>query len=506
MISRRHLLPSAAALFAPAPPPNVLVILCDQLNASATSLYGGPVSTPHLERLARTGVVFHQATCPTPFCSPSRASIVTGLYPHTHGVVHNLMRKDYPTEGGPETEEGITRQDQTLDSLLNAAGYATHHYGKWHLSGDTLPYLPDMYREHHEYVKEMAPVFSQVRQRPREQWMDWYGWALPVTVAPAYREALKPVADKLHPRYSDFLTKIGRLDLPLDQLFDTRVADKTIARLQGKDSRPFLITCSFNLPHDPNLIPAPYSEMYPAARIQLPPNARANDPFFEKDLSRVFGAGEGGETRLREFLRVYYGSVRYIDDQVGRVLRALEESGQADRTIVVFTSDHGDMAGGHGMMWKSTQSFYQEVARVPMIVRAPGRTKAGRSDAQVSLVDLAPTLLELTGQRATQPMDGVSFASLLNGGSSSKPQFSQRICERVQPNPQRTRKLADPRRGAFMIQTGEFKYARQAGGYELLFDRRRDPGETTNLAGEGSRSAIMAHLRAELDKAVTMAR
>ncbi|MDX1982049.1 MAG: sulfatase-like hydrolase/transferase [Bryobacteraceae bacterium] len=126
MTSRRHLLTSAAGVFAPAPPPNVLVILCDQLNASATGLYGGPVSTPNLERLARNGVVFNQATCPTPFCSPSRASIVTGLYPHSHGVVHNLMRKDYPTEGGPQTEEGITRQDRTLDSLLHAAGYATH--------------------------------------------------------------------------------------------------------------------------------------------------------------------------------------------------------------------------------------------------------------------------------------------------------------------------------------------------------------------------------------------
>ena len=133
-------------------PPNILMIQCDQLSARALTLYGGPVCTPHIERLAAEGVVFDQAICPAPSCSPSRASIVTGRYPHAHGVAHNVNRRDYPSYRPPATEEGLEVTDVTTERLLSEAGYATYHVGKWHLSDDDLPYYPQMFREHLEYA------------------------------------------------------------------------------------------------------------------------------------------------------------------------------------------------------------------------------------------------------------------------------------------------------------------------------------------------------------------
>jgi arylsulfatase A-like enzyme len=168
--------------------------MCDQLNANVLGCYGGPVPTPNIDRLAREGVCFTDAVCPTPFCSPSRASMILGLYPHTHGIVHNVNGRDYPAIPAPQTEEGIRADDVTTEKLLHAAGYDAHHYGKWHLMDEDLPYYGDMYGEHHEYAERMQARFAEVRRRPRETWLDWYNWALPVEQSAPYRAAIEALA------------------------------------------------------------------------------------------------------------------------------------------------------------------------------------------------------------------------------------------------------------------------------------------------------------------------
>ncbi len=467
--------------------PNILLMMCDQLNASVLGCYGGPVPTPNLDRLTREGILFDQAICPYPVCSPTRASIVTGLYPHTHGITHNINKRDYPAIGAPDTEEGIKTDDVTTEKLLHAAGYQTHHYGKWHLLDDDLPYYTDMFTEHGAYVQEMADTFAGVREQPASQWMNWYDWALPVEVAPPLAEAVAALGDRWSGgMYTDFITKMGRLRLPAEQSFDVRVADHTVERLRSLDERPFMLTCSFNTPHDPNVVPSPYYESVSPDDIELPATFDTREPRVETHWSRLI-ISELGEAAAREFLRIYYASCMLVDEQVGRVLNALDVSGRANDTIVIFTADHGDMAGNHGMVWKSSDNFYEDLVRVPLIMRYPRRLPPGPSSLHFSTTGLMPTLLALTGQPAQAHVQGTDLSPYLLGQTDPAQAPSHTFCERVPAGPEGRRIVNPGTPGSFMIRGQGWKYVRYHDGDQWLFDLDNDPLEERNLAADPER-------------------
>ena len=463
--------------------PNVLLLMCDQLNARILRCYGGPVPTPNIERVLHRGVRFTNAACPTPVCSPSRASMLTGRYPGSHGIAHNCMQKDYPRGTGPspKTEEGITNADRTTERILNESGYSTHFYGKWHLSGEELSYFPDMYREHQEYYDEMTDEMAQVRQRPRDQWVDWYGWAQPVQVSEYLKNA---AAERWQGRaYADFIAKMGRLLWTDEKCFDFKSASRALQTVTSA-SRPFMVTCSFNNPHDPNVIQDPYYSAFDPEKIELPETFSHWEPRFADEHSRQM-VRDLGEPFVREFLRIYYGQVLFVDKQVGRILDALEESGQGDNTIVVFTADHGDMAGGHGMVWKSTTSLYEDVVRVPLIVSHPGLTAdAGVCSWEVNLTDLMPTLLELTSHAVPEGVQGQSFADAVFGRQEAPEYFQFNLSERIVPNAEHIRAYSDKPQGGFMLQTPTHKYVQYTDGEEFLYDREHDPGEIASCAAD----------------------
>ncbi|UCG59586.1 MAG: sulfatase-like hydrolase/transferase [Phycisphaerales bacterium] len=473
--------------------PNILFVICDQLNPGALSCYGGPVDTPNIDQIAAEGIRFTQATCTTPFCSPTRASIVTGMYPHAHGVVLNA---------NPARQIGIGRDDTTTEKLLNQAGYRTHHYGKWHLEGDELPCYPDMFRSGLEYKEKMAPVFEKVRRQDKATWMNWYGWALPVEISAALQKQVDALGDRWKDkRFAEFITKMGRLKLPLEQCLDVQVADLTCSRLRTLQNKndPFMITCSFTWPHDPNVAPSPYYEAFDPAKIRLPANRHVREKRFEKNWSReiVRALGEPG---LREFLRVYYAMVKLIDDQVGRILETLNALGKMDDTIIIFTADHGDMMGGHGMVWKSTSAFYEEVVRVPLLVRYPRKFKPQLSDLAADSTDLMPTLLELTGHPIGRQVQGQSLVPFLTAARDPSEARRYTYCERVRPHPQGRRKVLPGTKGDFMIRGNGWKFIRYRDGQEYLYNLRQDPTETTNLVDDPKCRSRREELAAEINE------
>ena len=472
--------------------PNILFVMCDQLSANALSCYGGPVPTPNIDRIAREGVRFTQATCTTPYCSPTRASIITGMYPHAHGIVLNC---------GPNRQRGIGPEDLTTEKLLHQAGYATHHYGKWHLEGDRPPYYPDMFDSAVEYKAKMDSVFKEVRNRDKAAWMDWYAWALPVDISADFQRQVDAVGDQWKDKqFAEFITKMGRLKLPLEQCFDVQVADRTCDRIRSlRDDQPFMITCSFIWPHDPNVVPSPYYEAFDPKDIELPANIHVREELFEKDWSReiVRALGEPG---LREFLRIYYGMVKLIDDQVGKILKTLDQTGKRDRTIIVFTSDHGDMMGGHGMVWKSTRAFYEEIVRVPLLISDPKKFGSRVSDLAVDSTDLMPTLLDLAGQPVPGQAQGRSLVPHLTGAREAADAKRFTFAERVAPNPKGRRDVLPGTKGDFMVRGEGWKYIRYRDGREYLYNLRQDRGETTNLAGDPKWDGRRQQLVGELDK------
>jgi len=480
--------------------PNILLIMCDQLCASILEAYGGTADTPNISRLADNGVLFESAYCQTPVCSPSRASIITGQYPHRHGLVSNVMRNDYPMVGGPDTEEGVDSRDTTTEGLLHDNGYATVHSGKWHISGTKLDCYENMYTENHEYAAEMREVFDHVGKGPRDRYMEWYGWRIPVTVDPEYKKCVAafPGHWDRSKRFLDFIFKTGRLDLPLEDTFDYRIASRGVEAIHNA-YEPFMLTCSFNMPHDPNVAPSPYYENVDTRRIQADASLPF-DPAYRNDMSRDFPA-HFGDVYLRENLRIYHGAMKLVEDQIGRLLAALEDRGLIDEPIVIFTSDHGDMACGHGMFWKSTRAFYEEVARVPLIIAAPGHGKGKRYAGSVELVDLMPTVLELCGVDKPGNIDGTSLVPVLLGGASDK---AEAVCERLRFGPGNVRypHIKDDNYD-FMLRAGQYKYVIHHNGNEdirLLLDLENDPKEYNNLYSREGYKEITAEMHELLRK------
>jgi arylsulfatase A-like enzyme len=479
--------------------PNILIIMADQLTARVLSCYGGPVNTPNIDRIANQGILFRNAICTCPFSSPSRASLITGQYPHKHGILHNCMNKDYQMMPGPPTEECICNSDITTEKILNLEGYATHQFGKWHLTQERLSYYPDMYGEHINYAVEMKSFFDSVRLTPAETWMDWYKWALPVSQSSEFIESissLKPGWSKK--TFGEFVLKMGRLRMDVRDNFDYRVASKTIEAIKINRDKAFMISCSFNAPHDPNVAPSPYYEMFNPDEIVLPENFSATDPYFTNEWSSEM-AGGTGESGIREFLRIYYANVRLIDDQVGRILRAVEDCGIAKNTIIIFTADHGDMAASHGMVWKSTSAFFNEVVRVPLIIMVPGLSSSRRISVAVSLTDVMPTIMEVTGNKIPASCQGHSLYGLLTGKEKEKNHYPYAFCERVVPNPGYVRRMRENFTGSYMVMSKEEKYIEYPDGKCFYYDLRSDPGETKNQSENTKYLKNIRFLREELN-------
>jgi len=436
-------------------PPNILLIMADQLAAPALSCYGHPVvRAPHLDRLSRDSLVFDDAYCNFPICAPSRYSMLTGVLP--------LALQAY--DNAAELPSGTP----TLAHYLAMQGYQTALCGKMHFVG------PDQMHGYEErLVTDIYP--SDFSWTP-----NWNEGALNAPTGLSMRAVIEagPCVRSLQMDYDDEVHyhAVRKLyDLP-----------------RSADERPFFLTVSYTHPHSPFVIGQEYWDRYQDSEID-PPSVPAIgveelDPWSRwlhycrgMDLYTVTDA------HVRAARRAYYGMIGYLDDRIGELMRVLGETGQDRDTIVMFVSDHGEMLGERGMWFK--QTFYEWSCRVPFMIRWPDRIAPGRCDKVVSLVDLMPTLLELAGgapfRDYASPIDGRSLAPLIADPADADwpdEAISEYTAEGT---------LVPCR----MLRQGRYKYIYTHGHPPQLYDLRADPRELDNLAGRPGHAAAENRLR-----------
>jgi choline-sulfatase len=433
--------------------PNILILMADQLTPRALAAYGNRVTrTPHLDRLARDGVVFDSAYCNSPLCAPSRYSLLTGQLPSTHG--------------GYDNAAALSSESPTFAHYLRQAGYRTILAGKMHFIGaDQLHgfeerLTTDIYPADFTWT----PDWEQPGVRP-----EWYhNMSSVLEAGPCVRS--------------------NQLDFDDEVVYATRRKLFDLAR--EPDARPFCLTVSLTHPHDPYAIPAEYWDAFGDAEIDAPrvPAAPPDDDPHSQRLRDVIDIARTpvDEAATRAARRAYYGAIAYVDEQIGVLLRTLEQTGQADNTIIVFTSDHGDMLGERGLWYK--MSFFEPGSRVPLIVHAPGRFTSRRVAESVSLVDLLPTLLTLADADMTT-VDAIAGRSLLphlTGQGGHDEVAGEYLAEGA---------LAP----IVMLRRGPYKFIHSPGDPDQLYHLPGDPDELRNLArSPGPHADALAQLREDV--------
>lgn len=443
--------------------PNIVLILADQLRPDILPFYGGTTClTPALDGLAAESVVFERAYTPLSVCSPARASVLTGLYPHNHGVVGNHS----------QTAWGILRDHPSLLSRqLAALGYSLWYCGKWHLGGaDNLP-------RQIGFAGQQFPGHGG----------GGYGY-------PEYREYLakKGLSHSLSsgPHQLGW-HRYGTLQGPPEVEPSCMIADSALEFLEtwgSGDREPFFLYINFWGPHEPYFVPEGFLDLYRHTEIPPWPNFPDTSPNRPRvhQLKMPPESKELGWRFWEPAIRHYLAFMTLIDAQIGRVLMRLRDLGVDDNTMVIFTADHGESIGAHGCQDKG-HFMYEETYRIPLLMRCPG-VLPRRDAALVSLVDLYPTIMDLVGAAPPrQPRDGMSMLGLLHGaGSSWRRSLAAEFHGLVTPFTQR------------MVVDERFKYVWNLGDLDECYDLQTDPWELHNLATEPAMQEAVHRLQTEL--------
>lgn len=452
-MSQQRTSQKSASQASPQDRPNILFIMADQLAAPVLSTYGGKVTkTPNLDKLAAGGVVFESAYCNSPLCAPSRYVLMSGQLPNKIGAYDNAA--EFPAD------------IPTYAHYLRHSGYRTALSGKMHFCGPDQLHgfegrlTTDIYPADYGWF----PDWEDTENRPT-----WYHNMSSVTQAgPAVRT--------------------NQLDFDDEVVFHAQ--RYLFNHVRGNDERPFCLTVSMTHPHDPYAIPQEYWDRYKDEDIDLPsfelPDSE-QDPHSSR-LLHVYQMDRKNisDQQIRNARRAYYGAISYVDDQIGKLLKALEDTGLSDNTIVVFSGDHGDMLGERGLWYK--MSYFEWSARVPMLVYAPKHFEPHRVAESVSTMDLLPTFAELAnGGEAPEyvmPIDGRSLMPHLEGRGGHDEVIGEYMGEGV----------VAP---MFMIRRGDYKYICSQPDPDQLFNLADDPQERNNLTQDPVHAERLAEFRAE---------
>jgi iduronate 2-sulfatase len=452
-------------------PPNVLFIISDDLTAGALSCYGNSqCRTPAIDALAARGTRFTRAYCQYPVCGPSRASMMSGLYPESLGIMSNGAATKIVKNLG---------QRPSLAQLFKQQGYISERVSKiYHM---LIP--GDITRGVHGADHPASWTWRSSFQAPE--------WSSVGVHEHLSNETLLTTGKNKH--YSlGFGTAfyVVRAAGDGDDQVDVQAADRAIDILTREHLTPFFLALGFVRPHVPLVAPASYFEPYPEARMRLPVT-REDDwedipPAGIPKTSKKFGLDS--DEKKRKVLQAYYASVSFMDTQVGRVLAVLDGMGLRDNTIVVFTSDHGYHLGEHEFWQKS--SLHEESARIPLIIAAPGKRPAV-SSSLAQMIDLYPTLAEMCGLALPDHLQGRSLAPVLDDPETRIHDFVH--CA-----------YGSPPRASHLIRTERHAYMAWHDGTAELYDMHADPQQFTNLAGdedsEQTLKTLKAHLKSHLEQ------
>ena len=420
--------------------PNILFLFPDQMRGQAMGCMGNPdVKTPNLDKLASEGLLFRNTFANTPVCCPARANILTGKYSHANGMIANDLR--------------LRESETSIAEILGAAGYRTGFIGKWHLDGGKRQpgWIPPGPRR-------QGFEFWAANQVSHQHFDTHY-----------YRDAEEPIPIKT------FEPEVWT-DLGIEFLKET-----------ANDERPFFLTIQMGPPHDPYLAPEKYMEMYDPEKITLRPNFDGNTS--ERPLTPVpYGDSVPG----RKEIGAYYAMITAVDEQIGRILGELDDLGLAENTIVLVSSDHGDMLGSHGKRLK--RKPWEESILIPGIVRYPAAVPPGRvTDAIFTQVDFAPTLLSLCGIGVPDDMQGSDLSAVILGKSELglDSAFFQIF------GPFYAGGAEFSWRG---VRTQRYMYARRESEPWVLYDLEKDPYELNNLANDPGSAEIREELEGKLSE------
>lgn len=437
---------------------NVLFLVADDLNCDL-HCYGHPqVQTPNIDRLAQRGVLFERAYCQFPLCSPSRSSFLTGRRPN----VTKVLRNPGAPMGKPATSphfRDVIPQTVTLPQLFRNSGYFVERIGKLYHYG----------------------VPNQIGTNGFDD-------------APSWQEVLNPKGrdkleeDKIHSllpnNFGGTLSWLSA-DGTDEEQTDGLTATAAVKELEKRGDKSFFLAVGFFRPHTPYVAPKKYFDLYDPARIKLPQlspddQSRSPGPAYASSKREQ---DQLDDTQRQEIIQAYWASISFMDAQVGHVLDALDRLKLTDKTVIVFTSDHGYHLHDHGLWQK--QSLFERSSRVPLIIAAPGTKAAGtKTQSLAELVDIYPTLADLAGLPAPAYLDGKSLKPVLNDPAAKV----------------KSAAFTQVRRGDFdgyAVRTERFRYISWENGRrgEQLFDLESDPRETKNLASDPAHADAVAELK-----------
>jgi len=446
------------------PQHNLLFFMTDHQRADSIAMVQAGVEVmPALNRLAAQATVFSRAYNNCPLCVPARTALATGLYPTRNGVVCNDWRGD--TAG----------DHRTLFECLADAGYAVAHIGRHHVR--VKPELRERLRfavwnDDGDYAR-----FIQAKG------IDWRSEHANLR----FKREIVEFQDgqRVPVRYSN--TETGVWPHPAAWSKDSYVCDQAIEFLRGGPAEPFALFVFLRAPHPPLVVPEPYASMFPPDELDLPANVgQASDgepPGRRRGIAAQLAEGVSME-QWRKVWAAHLGLDRLADDGMGRVLDALDAAGRAEHTIILATSDHGDLLGQHAMYQK--MEMYEPAIRIPLLIRAPG-CEPRTWDAPVSHLDVMPTLLDLLGIDTPPDLDGVCLAASIR---SDAPPPERSVFSQYSGNPT----IGDIRRAAI---TRRHKYVYDPADAPELYDLDADPFEMTNLAADPSHQTLVRELHDE---------